>query len=687
MYKYLFVGCFLFSLLGVAAQEINPSAPSLPDSKPLELSNIQSDSLSSPKDSIPSKNRFVALEEKEVEVIDSATIDMYLIERWKNPTQIIDTTLTIQKEYRNNFLRRDYFELLPFVNMGHAFNRLGYDFSTRNSSPQIGAKSKHYGYLDTEQINYYHVPTPITELFFKSTMEQGQLSDAVISFNTSPAFNMAIAYRGMRSLGKYINQRSAAEALRISFNYKSDNKRYFAKFHYVSQSIDNQENGGLNAENETLFTTGDPDFIERSVLDVRLENAESFLKGKRSFLAHEYALVTSETGTTQWKLNHEFVNESKRYTYQDNTSSEYFGPRVYNIGIDDKTRWAILKNRVGTTLSNATLGKLAAGITYSQIDYFFEPPEGIPEETFPLALDVNQSFLDVNYDFNWKGFSFTGFFNKTITGEQLSDEISLVGSIRLKKGLSFNAKAAFINRSPDMNFVRYRSNYLYYNWYNESLSNEKITHLSANLSHTKWGALSAQLQKLDHYTFYNQLTLLPDSETQITPDLMLMQVVQASQPITYFKLRYDAHYSLGKFALTTSAQYQQVQSDEITSEDQRLQIINVPEWNLRSTLSFSSDVFNKAMYLQVGVTGQYFSAFYADAYNPLLGDFMRQDHTLVGDYPRLDVFVNARIQRTRIYLKYEHANATLTGYNYFSAPSYPYRDALLRLGLVWNFFE
>ena len=149
--------------------------------------------------------------------------------------------------------------------------------------PQLGAASKHMGYVRTEDVKYYQVPTPITELFFRTTMEQGQLSDAVISFNTSPQFNFAIAYRGMRSLGKYVNQRSADEAFRIKLNYTSTNKRYTAKFHYLSQTIDNQENGGITPESALLFASGDEDFLERSVLDVRLKEAENFLKGKRSF--------------------------------------------------------------------------------------------------------------------------------------------------------------------------------------------------------------------------------------------------------------------------------------------------------------------------------------------------------------------------------------------------------------------
>ena len=40
-----------------------------------------------------------------------------------------------------------------------------------------------------------------------------------------------------------------------------------------------------------LFETGDPDFLERSVLEVRLAAAINNLKGKRSFFEHHYALV------------------------------------------------------------------------------------------------------------------------------------------------------------------------------------------------------------------------------------------------------------------------------------------------------------------------------------------------------------------------------------------------------------
>ena len=202
------------------------------------------DTLSVKRDSLKTKPGFIVKEEVEA-IIDSATIDMYKIFQQGKPTVFVDTTTTIQKEYKANFLRRDYFELLPFVNMASAFNRLGHDFSETSLQPQMGARSKHYAYFEIEDVKYYRVPTPFTELYFRTTMEQGQLSDATISVNTSPQFNFAIAYRGMRSLGKYLNQRSASVALRLSMTYQSFNERYKAKFHYVSQRHENQENGGL----------------------------------------------------------------------------------------------------------------------------------------------------------------------------------------------------------------------------------------------------------------------------------------------------------------------------------------------------------------------------------------------------------------------------------------------------------
>ncbi|HSQ46790.1 MAG TPA: putative porin, partial [Lutibacter sp.] len=70
----------------------------------------------------------------------------------------------------------------------------------------------------------------------------------------------------------------------------------------------------------------------------------------------------------------------------------------------------------------------------------------------------------------------------------------------------------------------------------------------------------------------------------------------------------------------------------------------------------------------------------------LLSEFVLQNTQKIGNFPMLDFFANAQIQRTRLYLKVENFGASFTGRTYYSAPTYPYRDLTVRFGLVWNWF-
>ena len=77
-----------------------------------------------------------------------------------------------------------------------------------------------------------------------------------------------------------------------------------------------------------------------------------------------------------------------------------------------------------------------------------------------------------------------------------------------------------------------------------------------------------------------------------------------------------------------------------------------------------------------------------DGYHPLLSEFYVQNREELGGFPLIDFFINARVRQTRIYLKAEHLNTIWDKeYNFYSAPNYPYRDFVIRFGLVWNFFS
>lgn len=93
------------------------------------------------------------------------------------------------------------------------------------------------------------------------------------------------------------------------------------------------------------------------------------------------------------------------------------------------------------------------------------------------------------------------------------------------------------------------------------------------------------------------------------------------------------------------------------------------------------------MYLQTGVGFTYFTTYYSNRYNPLLAEFEVQTSEKTGDFPMFDYFLNAKVRTMRIFLSLQHFNASFTGYDYYAAPTQPYRDFSIRLGIVWNIFS
>ena len=150
-------------------------------------------------------------------------------------------------------------------------------------------------------------------------------------------------------------------------------------------------------------------------------------------------MLKDSTGST-WTVGQQIMNESKYYRYQDAQNSAYFGPREAGVNVNDEVQWAIIKNRFQTELENPILGKLTAGIEFSAIDYTIHLPleegeqeEDVPPvdgaEDLPLNLEANQTFLNADYAFLWRGFDLTAHFNKTLFSDRLSDELSLQSKI------------------------------------------------------------------------------------------------------------------------------------------------------------------------------------------------------------------------------------------------------------------
>src|SRR5690606_33696125 len=135
-----------------------------------------------------------------------ASIDQYRIITLSRDTTLVDTSLTLRSDYRHNYLRRDHFGMLPYANEGQTYTLMDYETRPNTVYPQMGYRAKHVSWIQADDIRYYSVATPLTDLYFRTVMQQGQSVDAFITANTAPEFNFSVAYKGLRSAGRYINQ-------------------------------------------------------------------------------------------------------------------------------------------------------------------------------------------------------------------------------------------------------------------------------------------------------------------------------------------------------------------------------------------------------------------------------------------------------------------------------------------------
>ena len=621
------------------------------------------------------KKRKPAAEASEITIRD------YKIISHAGDTTYLDTTLTIAKEYRYNYLRRDDFELMPFSNVGQPYNRLGAILDKESRFPQMGARGRHFNYLEAGDIAYYNVATPMTELFFKTTFEQGQLLDATLTSNFSKRLNVSVAYKGFRSLGKYQEDEVKSGNFRATANYVTQNGRYRFRAHVAAQFIKGQENGGL-LDKELQFESEDPEFQDRSRIDVLFASVQNELNGKRYYLDHQFRLLSGKRDSLaeggHVYLAHRIGYETKWYQYtQNNNVSEYFGDLVFTP-VKDQAYLKTLNNRFGVGWENSWLGNLQVYLSHFDYSYYFNSILLTDTETIPNKLGGQEVVSGATWKTHFGGIRLEADGGIGMSGDLTGSYLDASIAVPFGEQLNFRAGVHHSARKPDFNFLLYQSDYLNYNWNNSAaFENEQVQSLFAELRSDLFGTLQARYSSADNFTYFASTATA--AQIDAGEERAFIRPFQEGERISYLRLKWQKEFRWRKWALNNTLLYQQV--------DQGNEVLNLPQLVTRNTLYYSSDVFKKAMYLQTGVTFKYFTEYYMDAYNPLLSDFYVQTGEKLGGFPMLDFFVNARIRQTRIYLKAEHFNSSFTGNTFYAAPGYPYRDFVIRFGLVWNFFS
>ena len=395
--------------------------------------------------------------------------------------------------------------------------------------------------------------------------------------------------------------------------------------------------------------------------------------GKRFYSDQSYKLKEKDSLiSTSLELFNSISLEEKKYKFQQNTSNEFFGNSFEPQEINDKIFLNTFNLESGFILESDSYGKFNLGLRYTaeryfmenfQIDQYVDNSQEINSKTTFFRGSYSNQISKIKLYFNTENFIF---------GDNKSNSITSALVFNLKNDNSLIFKYNVNSVAPNYNTLIYRSNYENYNWDNE-FDNSVTNSIKLRIELKNILDLDVDLISVKKHIQFERFTIenLDGSfDYSITP-------VQYSEDLEVLKFKLARKINFGKFSIDSKLLLQKTLSNDI---------LNLPELVSRNTFYYSADMFKKALYLQTGFGVKYFSSFYMNGYDPLLSELYVQNEKEIGGFPIIDFFINAKIQQTRLYFKFEHFNSSFTGYNYYSAPNYPYRDFTFRFGLVWNFF-
>jgi len=132
-------------------------------------------------------------------------------------------------------------------------------------------------------------------------------------------------------------------------------------------------------------------------------------------------------------------------------------------------------------------------------------------------------------------------------------------------------------------------------------------------------------------------------------------------------------------------------ADVLIQKSSNLNVLDLPLATVRSAGYFEHLFRFKQtggkLNIQLGADITYYTLYHPYSYMPATGRFFRQDQNTSGDYPFINVFLNFKVKRTRVFVMMDHINAGTMGYKYEMVPYYPMSIRMFRYGIAWTFYD
>jgi hypothetical protein len=542
----------------------------------------------------------------------------------------------------------------------------------------------------TTETRFYNTTRPYTELGYLLGAKAEQMINVIHTQNIGPNLNLAFQYRLINSPGTYNNQTSNHNNYRFSTWYRSKNKRYQAFLVIVGSKLASGENGGLKNPKalDSTFTElfniptrmGPPNQYSTNPFQVVIKTGTFYSTGTY-MLRQQYdiagikdSVVTDSTVVPlffpKFRAEYTIQYSTHKYRFEDDLpDTAFYGPNYHFVSTPDTFQlsdsWKELINDLSVYQfpdSKNAQQFFKAGVSLQDLSGKFEAGSKTLYNVF-LHGEYRNKSRNQKWDIEALGKFYLNGFNA-------GDYNAYLNLRRLiSKNLGY-LQVGFqnVNRTPSFSFDRESS---FGFGVNSLFKKENTINLFGSIEVPKWKlTLAGNYYLINNYTYFHDYYLA----AQETNPFNVLQV-SANKVITLYR-----HWI---WRLLVVLQQKAGASP-----------INIPLLVTSNQVGYEGNLGFKNLNIAFGAEARYFTAYNADGYSPLIGQFYVQNsRTIEQKLPDINLYVNFRIRGFSAYVRGENLNSLrFTGPNGFGftnnnfvAPYYPYPGLRVRFGIFWSF--
>lgn len=524
-----------------------------------------------------------------------------------------------------------------------------------------------------DKVLYSRSRAPFLEAMYVNGSRREQRFFVNYNQNITKGLNFGFKFERINPVGFYQRQQTDYTNYLVYSSYLSSNKRYRYVFNFSRNNGRILLNGGI--ANTTDFTENiEPN---RGIMDVNLLNASSLLKSRKVYFKQSYDLVRKDSSTTGnkdfFRLIHTLDFQLKNVIFKDSTASldSVFVPLFDTTRTRDTMRTLSITNSFAIQWytegkDNRVIRNILAGVGH-QYGFVNQFGLGIPQN-LNTNFNTNNIFVEgaitqaifKGWDINASGKLFVVGYN---IGDYFAEAyLSKEGRVDTLQTYRITAGIESFAQEPIYTQQRYIGNYITFtNDFNKTFTNRAVatfTYPKIRLTAKAWVGNTVNL------IYYNSIGV-----PQQNSGVVGMFGGDVVKKFTYGKkFHTDAYLTL---QATTG------------------NFMPVPNVILRLSNYFQGYIIKRAVLVSTGFDLFFNTTYDAPVFIVPTGQFGVQNQPLVrvGNYPYVDLFLNAQIKKARVFLKLENVLQGLIGNFHQQFVNYPMPDRAIKLGLNWRFYN